>query len=244
MGRWKIVFEDHFDATEIDRSVWQYEHGFVRNHEPQFYTDRPENAYTENGDLVIVTRREEYDGAHYPSASLNTQRLKEFQYGLIEMRAKLPHGKGLWPAFWMMGSDFGNTPWPNCGEIDIMEAVSDINEENDRRIHMTLHWQSAVKDEHNEAHSLFFFEKEPYYTDYHIYALDWNAERIVWLIDGIERFRVEFTEDMQGAFNQPHFILINTALSDWNDNERPDDTTPFPQEYRIDYIRVSQWTED
>ena len=83
-----------------------------------------------------------------------------------------------------------------------------------------------------------------YYTDYHIYALDWNAERIVWLIDGIERFRVEFTEDMQGAFNQPHFILINTALSDWNDNERPDDTTPFPQEYRIDYIRVSQWTED
>ena len=244
MGTWRIVFEDHFDAPDIDRSVWQYEHGFIRNHEPQYYTDRRENAYTENSDLVIVTRRENYEGAMYTSASLNTQHNKAFTYGMFEMRAKLPHGKGVWPAFWMMGDVFGDIDWPMCGEIDIMEATGDIHKENDRRIHLTLHWQSEAKQAHDQVYSSYYFEGETYYDDYHVYAVDWNAERIVWLIDGREVFRTLLTEYMGEAFHRPHFILVNTALCDWNDDERPDDTTPLPQEYRIDYIRVSQWVAD
>ncbi len=244
MGKWIKVFEDNFDSAQIDKSVWQYEIGFIRNHEPQYYTDRKENSYTENGDLVIVTRREEYEGAHYTSASLNTQGKKEFLYGLIEMRAKLPHGKGVWPAFWMLGANFGiECDWPLCGEIDIMEAAGTIREEDDRRIFTSLHWQSKESNQHNLFTNQYYFENEKYSDDYHTYAIDWNKDRIIWLIDGIERYRADISDDMQGAFHKPQFILLNTALADWNDDERPDETTPLPQEYRIDYVRVSQWEE-
>lgn len=243
MGNWVTVFEDHFDGCEINNSVWQYEIGFIRNNEPQYYTDRKENSYTENSDLVIVTRREEYEGAPYTSASLNTKGTKEFKYGLFEMRAKLPHGKGIWPAFWTLGADIGECGWPLCGEIDIMEAISDIKEENDRRIFTTLHWKSRANGQHDRDQGIFFFENEKYYDDYHTYAIDWNKDRVIWLIDGKERYRVDIKDDMQGSFDKPHYILVNTAFANWSDDSRPDETTQLPQEYRIDYIRVSQWKE-
>lgn len=238
--QWKLVFEDHFDKQEIDREVWKFEKGFIRNNEPQYYTDRPENAYTENSDLVIVTRREEYRGASYTSASLNTQGTKAYQYGLFEMRAKLPRGKGIWPAFWTLGESFDGTPWPLCGEIDIMETIGNCKGSTDASMMATVHWKSAKTGMHAQESKTYFLKEGVFAEDYHTFAIDWSADRIIWLLDGEEIFRVKITDDMQGAFHQPHFILVNTALSNFNDDERPDETTPLPQEYRVDYVRIYQ----
>lgn len=237
-SKWELVFEDHFDSKEINRDIWNFEEGFIRNHEPQYYTDRAENAYLENSELVIVTRREEFKGAKYTSASLNTEGTKEFMYGLFEIRAKLPHGLGLWPAFWTLGSDFRKNDWPLCGEIDILETTGTRSGDRDSAIDTTIHWKSAATNEHDQVTNRYYYPDAPLWQDYHTFAIDWNEERIVWLLDGEEIFTAVFNEEMQGSFNQPHFILLNTALSDFNDNERPDETTPLPQEYRIDYIRV------
>ena len=117
-AQWKVVWSDEFNGPAIDKSVWNYEIGLIRNKEPQYYTDRAENSYIENGNLVIETRMENYRGAPYTSASLNTRGRKAFLYGRIEMRARLPKGNAIWPAFWTMGE---RGRWPRCGEIDIME---------------------------------------------------------------------------------------------------------------------------
>ena len=101
----KIVFEEHFDGDTLNRDIWDYEIGFIRNHEPQYYTDRPCNIYLKDSMLHIVTLREDYEGAKYTSASINTMGKYSCLYGRVEMRAKLPYSKGLWPAFWMMGEN-------------------------------------------------------------------------------------------------------------------------------------------
>ena len=133
-GEWELIFEEHFNGKDINRYIWNFEEGFIRNHEPQYYTDRPENARIDNGELIIVTRREEYKGASYTSASLNTQGKREFMYGLLEIRAKLPHGRGIWPAFWTLGSDFGKNDWPLCGEIDILETIGNKNGDRENKV--------------------------------------------------------------------------------------------------------------
>src|SRR5215469_12052083 len=123
---WKLVWSDEFDKPGLpDSTKWGYETGFVRNHEKQFYTGgRRENARVENGTLIIEARKEQYKDAEYTSASLTTQGKASWAYGRIEMRAKLPTGRGIWPAFWMLGTGHGKgVKWPDCGEIDIMELV-------------------------------------------------------------------------------------------------------------------------
>lgn len=237
-GEWELIFEEHFNGKDINRYIWNFEEGFIRNHEPQYYTDRPENARIDNGELIIVTRREEYKGASYTSASLNTQGKREFMYGLLEIRAKLPHGRGIWPAFWTLGSDFGKNDWPLCGEIDILETIGNKNGDRDASIDVTLHWKSEITGEHDLVTKKHHYSGKPLWKEYHTYAIDWSEERIVWLLDGEMIFSAVITDEMQGCFNQPHFVLLNTALSDFNDDERPDETTPLPQEYRIDYLRV------
>jgi len=122
---WKLVWSDEFDRPGLpDPAKWGYEKGFVRNQEKQYYTEaRKENARVEGGMLIIESRREEYRNAHYTSASLTTQGTASWTYGRMEMRAKLPTGRGIWPAFWMLGINESQVGWPACGEIDIMELV-------------------------------------------------------------------------------------------------------------------------
>jgi beta-glucanase (GH16 family) len=129
---WELVWSDEFDGEEINLENWTYDLGGWGwgNREAQNYTDRPENARVENGLLVIEARQERFEESYYTSARLLTQDLQEFQYGRIEARTKVPRGGGLWPAFWMLGSDFDRNPdnpiesnWPHVGEIDIMEHV-------------------------------------------------------------------------------------------------------------------------
>ena len=141
----KLIFEDHFDGDTINRDNWSFEIGFIRNHEPQYYTDRPCNAYVEDSMLHIVTLREDYEGAKYTSASINTMGKYSCLYGRVEMCAKLPFSKGLWPAFWMMGENYPVVNWPRCGEIDILEMRGVGNESEkdltaNQMVLGTLHW--------------------------------------------------------------------------------------------------------
>ena len=122
---WDLVWHDEFDGRKIDTDNWTYDIGGWGwgNGELQFYTSRQENARLEDGMLVIEARQEKYEDSYYTSARMLTQDLQEFQYGRIEARIKVPEGKGLWPAFWMLGSNFDGNNWPDCGEIDIMEYI-------------------------------------------------------------------------------------------------------------------------
>ena len=238
----KLVFEEHFDGDTLNRDIWDYEIGFIRNHEPQYYTDRPCNIYLKDSMLHIVTLREDYEGAKYTSASINTMGKFSCLYGRVEMRAKLPFSKGLWPAFWMMGENFPIVNWPRCGEIDIMEMIGKEDDPGSNGEQtMSLHYFSK---EANDIHSSIERYRSPYECfgdDFHTWAIEWEEGEIRWYFDDVMTRRAELTEDMLGCFNKPQFILVNTALSDWNDNERPDDEhTQLPQEYIIDYIRVYQ----
>ena len=121
---WTLVFSDEFDRPGApDPAKWDYELGYIRNNEKQFYTSRPENVRVEGGALVIEARKEPYQGFGYTSASVNTSGRFEFQYGRVEVRAKLPAGTGMWPAIWTLGVNRKTVGWPACGEIDIMENV-------------------------------------------------------------------------------------------------------------------------
>lgn len=233
---WKLVWNEEFDQKEIDRSIWSFEKGYVRNNELQNYTDRPKNARIEDSKLIIEAHKENFEGFEYTSASLNTRGTKSFKYGRIEMYAKLPYGQGTWPAFWTMGEDYG---WPACGEIDIMEFLG--GGIGDRILYSCLHWAN-VAGKHANIRALEYFlpEGSRFADDYHVIGIDWNEKEIIWYVDDVITRRVDITEEsMYPDFHQPHFLLVNLAIGGvWPG--APDETTVFPQQYCIDWIRVYQ----
>lgn len=247
---WKLVWSDEFDGPEIDRSVWNYEIGHIRNKEPQYYTDRKENSYIKEGNLVIETRLEEFKGAPYTSASLNTMGRKSFQYARFEMRAKLPHGPAIWPAFWSMGINGGRSTY---GEIDIMEMWGGENRRvgkdktggwGDGVSCTAAHWydNETEKKTQNVCNWVELPAGKKCADDYHLYAVEWDENEIVWYFDEtvVDRLKIE-TEGQKRGFRQPHYLLINTAIAPY---VKPGPTPEmFPTYYMIDHIRVYQKDE-
>jgi len=245
-----LVWSDEFRNEPNglpDPNKWNYEEGYIRNHESQFYTARrPENARIENGQLIIEARKEEYPyalssgtgTAHYTSAALRTYGKADWLYGRIEVRAKLPAGKGVWPAIWMIGSDarqpgFG---WPKCGEIDIMELVG----KEPGVIHGTLHWADANGKHASSGQHVLIAHPE---ADFHIYAADWTPDFVDLSVDGrvYNHFAVEkATVAGYNPFRLPQYLILNLAIGgDWGG--RIDDSI-FPQRMVVDYVRVYQKT--
>jgi beta-glucanase (GH16 family) len=243
--QWKLVWSDEFDYQGLpDPKKWDYEEGFIRNGESQYYTrDRLENARVENGMLIIEGRKEDYADphpragattrpiAHYTAASLITLKKADWLYGRIEVRAKLPQGKGVWPAIWMLGSDIGTVGWPACGEIDIVEFVGKIPD----RIHGTVHYQ---KDGKHASSGKALPATRPF-DDFHIYAVEWAPDRIDFFFDDriYHSFPVEQANN-KGAnpFHKNQFLLINLALGGaWGGKI---DDTILPQQYLVKYVRV------
>lgn len=246
--RWELQWSDEFEVDgPPDPAKWGYEDGFVRNNELQFYTRRPENARVERGMLVIEGRKEEYVNpgykvgsenwkeqkpfASYTSASLTTQGKASWQYGRIEVRAKLPQGKGMWPAIWTLGDNIEQIGWPKCGEIDVLEFVG---KEPDK-IHGTTHY--SINEQHASKGKALTVDKP--FDDFHLYAVEWFADRIDFFFDQTKFHSFAVDEAGGGpenAFRKPHYLLINLALGGaWGGEV---DDSVLPQQYRVDYVRV------
>ncbi len=241
---WKLVWAEEFNYTgPPDPKMWGYEEGFVRNKEKQIYTrDRLKNARVENGNLVIEAHKEIFQNpnykpgsnapqsANYTSASLITRNKASWQYGRIETRAKLPAGKGLWPAVWTKGI-WGS--WPACGEIDILEWTS----KTPGFIFASLHYGS----ESNPLKSTKNFDVPAINADFHVYAMEWTADRIEFYFDGRKYHEFNVNDAGLGSdnpFRKPHFLLVNLALGGYTGG-RIDDAA-MPQKFLVDYIRVYQ----
>jgi len=238
---WEMVWSDEFNYEGLpDKTKWDYEEGFVRNEESQYYTrDRLENARVEHGNLVIECRKESFtpkDHApvKYTSASLTTLNRASWRYGRIEVRAKLPKGKGVWPAIWTLGANFSKVGWPACGEIDIMELVG----KEPNHIYGTLHYPlSGGKDANDHG----MLETDNPSGDFHIYAVEWDADHVDFFFDG-RKFHTAFTEKAGNGegnpFHRSHYLILNFALGgQWGG---PIDDAMLPQQFLIDYVRVYQ----
>jgi beta-glucanase (GH16 family) len=246
----QLVMEDNFDTNGVlNSTLWSYDIGVGPdpnnpwgNHELQYYTDRPENIKVENGMLKITAIRENYMGQAYTSARILTKGKFEQKYGRMEARIKMPWGKGLWPAFWMLGSniqtaaelpDNPNTvAWPSCGEIDIMEYLGN----SPTKIFGTVHGPGYSGGESISKN--FFLSNSRFDTDFHVFGIEWDENQINFYVDDFLYHSVT-PDDVPGewVFNQSFYLILNIAVGG-NLPGSPNAETPFPQSMLVDYIRI------
>jgi beta-glucanase (GH16 family) len=236
---WRQVWSDEFNGTGFpDSTKWGYEEGFVRNQEKQLYTrGRLENARLEQGCLVIESRRESFEGADYTSASVYTKGRAAWTYGRIEVRAKLPAGRGMWPAIWTLGTSIDSLGWPRCGEIDIMEYVGFDPD----RIHSNVHFAATRSSANRNVNHASLVVSKPSGA-FHVYAMEWTPERISFFVDSIRYATVRKPKPDAEAwpFDRPQYLILNTAVGGaWGGEVGVDDAV-FPQRFTIDYVRVYQ----
>lgn len=239
---WDLVWADEFDqpnGSSPDANKWVFDIGTGSNgwgnNELQYYTSRTNNARIENGQLVIEAKQETFENRNYTSARLKTKGKAAWTYGRIEARLKIPRGQGIWPAFWMLGANIDSVNWPNCGEIDVMENIGSVP----TRVHGTIHGPGySGGNGIGGSHTLP--SGAVYADDFHVFAAEWETNRIRWYLDGIQYFTVTPASLPAGAnwvFTQPQFILLNLAVGG-NWPGPPNDSTVFPQRMIVDYVRV------
>jgi beta-glucanase (GH16 family) len=234
---WTLVFADEFETPgSLDPTKWGYEIGYIANDEKQYYTSRSENARVEDGTLVIEARRERWMGYDYTSARLNTKGRAEFLYGKVEVRAKLPTGRGTWPAIWMLGASIDQVGWPTCGEIDIMENVGF----DPLTIVASVHTAAYNHTQGTQKNATITLAAP--WADFHVYAIEWYADRVDGFVDGQKyfTFRNEGTGSRVWPFDKPQYLLLNLAIGgSWGGQKGIDDSL-FPHRYLIDYVRIYQ----
>jgi len=235
----QLIFRDEFDGpsgTLPDATKWVFETGGggFGNNELEHYTARPENASLDGqGKLVITARAESFMGSKYTSARLKTAGKFEHAYGRYEARLRIPTGRGIWPAFWMLGADIGTTGWPACGEIDIMENIGS----EPTLVHGTLHGP-GYSGGNSIGKSVELPDKARFTDDFHEFAVEWEVDVVRWYMDG-KLYQTRTPKDLPGkwVYDHPHFLLLNLAVGgQWPGN--PDGTTVFPQQLTVDYVRV------
>ena len=229
-----LVWNDEFEAANISND-WNHELGNSGwgNNESQNYTANASNSYIEDGKLVIEAKRESSNGSDYSSARMTTEGNKEFRYGRIDIRAKLPEGQGIWPALWMLGGNFRTVSWPFCGEIDIMEIVGHLPSET----HGTLHWDN--NGSYASAGGNKVLANGKFIDEFHVFTIIWDEEKIRWYLDDVQFNVIDITPAHMTEFHQPYFFIFNIAVGG-NWPGYPDATTMFPQRMFVDYIRVFQ----
>ena len=244
---WTLTWSDEFngaDGSPVDSSKWVLETGGGGwgNDELESYTARPENSFVQGGNLVIKVLAEKYTGKdgiprNYTSARLKTQGKFSQAYGRFEARIKIPRGQGIWPAFWMLGDDIEKTPWPACGEIDIMENIG----KEPGTVHGTIHGPGYSGDK--GIGSPYALAPDQRFADeFHVYAVEWEPAAIRFYVDDhlyATRKPEELPKGAKWAYDHPFFLLLNVAVGGgWPGN--PDPTTTFPQSMLVDYVRVYQ----
>ena len=236
-GGWNLVWSDEFNGSgAINTANWNFDlgGGGWGNGELETYTNSTANVYQDGtGNLVIKAIK---SGSSYTSGRIQTSGKRQFTYGKIEMRARLPYGQGIWPAFWMLGTDIGSNPWPSCGEIDIMENIGKASEQN--IVHGTIHGPG-----YSGGNGIGAAYTGPRFADaFHTFSIEWSANTIKWYVDGNlyqTRTNASIPAGTQWVYNHNFFIILNLAVGGgWPGN--PDGSTVFPQSYTIDYVRVYQ----
>jgi hypothetical protein len=233
-----LVWNDEFDGNNVNTDNWVFEIGNGcpncgwGNNELQYY--RQENAWVDGQVLTIEARNENFQGSNYTSARLKTQGKKSFKYGRVDIRALLPKGQGIWPALWMLGNNITSVGWPKCGEIDIMEMIGGSGREN--TVYGTVHWDY---NGHVSAGGSYSLSSGIFANEYHVFSITWDETYITWYVNDIQFYQIDITPDHMTEFHQSFFFIFNVAVGgNWPGN--PDATTFFPQQMRVDYIRVFQ----
>ena len=233
------VWSDEFDGSEVDENNWGYDIGGSGwgNNELEFYTNR--NAYLTDGNLVIRANKENYGGREYTSSRLKTQSKQTVNYGRIDIRAVMPQGQGIWPALWMLGSNFPTVGWPHSGEIDIMEMIGGNGREN--TVHGTAHWYNQSSNQNASYGGNYGLPSgETLSTNFHVFSIDWDSTSITWYLDNVQYHTMAINDSSSlAAFRKDFFFIFNIAVGG-NWPQYPDASTVFPQRMVVDYVRVFQ----
>ena len=233
-----MIWQDEFNGNGLNTNDWNYEIGRGSNgwgnNELQYY--REDNTSVSDGFLIIEAKQENFSGAQYTSSRLTTEDKFEFQYGRVDIRAKLPKGQGIWPALWMLGANFRTVGWPNCGEIDIMELVGG-GDGRDDTVHGTIHWDN------NGSYANFgrgTTLSEGIFNDkFHVFTIIWTETSIRWFVDDRQYNIVDITPGALSEFRDEFFFIFNVAVGgNWPGS--PNAQTVFPQQMVVDYVRVFQ----
>jgi beta-glucanase (GH16 family) len=241
-----LVWSDEFDGTEVDTAKWSFQRGDGTevylpsgwgNNESQWYTDQ--NATVAGGFLTITAREETVEpGFRYTSARLRSRTKGDWTYGRMEMRAKMPLGKGLWPAFWMLPTDRGYGVWAASGEIDIVEYIGSKPAEIFGTIHYGGEWPMNVS-----SSSSYTLPSGTFDEDFHVFAIEWESDEIRWYVDdvhyGTKTSWYSTGNEFPAPFDVDFHLLLNLAVGG-NLPGAPDSSTQFPQQYVVDYVRVYQ----
>jgi beta-glucanase (GH16 family) len=228
----QLVWSDEFDGSFVNSNNWTHEQGGGGwgNNEWEIYTNTTTNSYLSQGKLNIVATK---SGNNYYSARIITKGKREFKYGRIDIRARMPYGKGIWPALWTLGSNISQVGWPRCGEIDIMEYLGHI----ESQVHGTVHYNESGHQSITEAYTLG--ANQSFHDAYHVFTLVWQENTLKWYVD-YNLFHQVYDNDAEfESFRLPHFFIMNLAVGG-NWPGYPDETTVFPQTLLVDYIRVFQ----
>jgi beta-glucanase (GH16 family) len=237
---YQIVWSDEFDGPEgelLDSTKWDYDIGGWGwgNNQLEYNTNRAENVSLDGeGNLAIIAREETFQDNEYTSARIVTRDLYEFAYGRVEARIQLPVGQGIWPAFWMLGADFPEIGWPDCGEIDIMEYLG----HQPVMAHGTVHGPGYSGS--GGITQSYILSDGRFDTEFHVFSIEWTEEEIRWYIDD-DHFHTVTPDDLTGpwVFEHPFYLLLNVAVGGYWPGY-PDETTEFPQTMLVDYVRVYQ----
>lgn len=238
---WTLVWNDEFNGAvgdSLDKTKWAYDVGpNDANMEQEYYTDRPQNSgYDGQGHFLITSLHESYMGYQYTSAKFTSSGKYQVTYGRLETRIKLPTGKGLWPAFWNLGTNIGNVGWPGCGEMDIMETVGDELTTN----HGSLHGPgysggSALTGTYTLPN------KQQLDGDFHVFAAEWEENVVRFYVDDTlyeTRTPADVPAGKKWVYDHDVFLILNVAVGGtWPGDP---DNSIFPQSMAIDYVRVYQ----
>jgi len=233
----ELTLQEEFDTDGAPNgSVWSFDIGTGENgwgnNELQYYTDRTENVTVQNGVLLVTAQREDFEGSSYTSARLLTKDKFELRYGRFEARIRLPYGQGIWPAFWMLGADIDENPWPAAGEIDIMEYRGQAPSVLVGSVHGPgYNGGNAISKEYTLPNDRFD-------TGFHIFGIEWGPEYVNFYVDDILYNQIT-PEDVTGdwVFDKPFYLLMNLAVGGTFVGP-PDEETVFPQTMLVDYVRV------
>ena len=244
---WQLVWSDDFNGAagvSPDATKWKFDIGVGPNNdgwgnaELQYYTDRTANVSMDGkGNLAITAKRESYAGSAFTSARIKTMGLFEQAYGRFEARIKSPWGPGIWPAFWMLGNDVATNPWPQCGEIDIME----IRGQKPDIMNGTLHGPGYSGGA--SITKSYALENSRFDVDYHLFAVEWGEGYVDFFVDSTLYQRLTpGTVTGEWVFDHPFFLILNVAVGG-NYLGFPTNQTPFPQSMLIDYVKVYREAE-